>query len=137
MSTPGNTDQEARIDRWLWAVRIFKSRSRATDACRNGRVRINDKVAKASSPVHTDDEVEVRIQPISRTYRVLAPAIRRVSARLARELCEETTPDAELEKLAHFHRDPAGFLLGHRERGSGRPTKKERRETERLTGKTP
>jgi len=137
MSTPGNTDQEARIDRWLWASRIFKSRSRATEACRSGRVRINGRVAKASSPVHPEAVIEVRMPPISRTYRVIAPAVKRVSARLAGELREEITPTAELDKLARFQNDPVGFLMGHRERGSGRPTKKERRETERLRRKTP
>ena len=107
MPAPRETTPEARIDRWLWAARIFKSRSLATRACRNGRVRLNNRIAKASQPVSCGDEIEVRMPPIDRRWRVLAPAVKRVSARLARELAEEITPPAELEKLEKFRRDPA------------------------------
>jgi len=110
----------------------------ATRACRSGRVRLNDRTAKASQPVSIGDEVEVRMPPILRRWRVLAPAVKRVSARLAKELAEEVTSADELEKLARFRRDPVGFIVGRREPGSGRPTKKERRQMEQLhRGKQP
>ena len=134
MSASHETAPEARIDRWLWASRIFKTRSLATRACRNGRVRLNNRTAKASQPVSTGDEIEVRMPPIDRRWRVLAPAVKRVSARLARDLAMEITPPGELEKLEKFRRDPAGFILGRREPGSGRPTKRERRQVEKLRG---
>lgn len=123
---------EARIDRWLWAVRIFKSRSQATRACRSGRVLVNKRTAKASQPVNQGDEIDVRMPPITRSWRVLAPAVKRVSARLVAELAEEITADEELQKMADFRRDPVGFIVARRPPGSGRPTKKERRQVERL-----
>ncbi|HDP95068.1 MAG TPA: RNA-binding S4 domain-containing protein [Candidatus Aminicenantes bacterium] len=123
---------EARIDRWLWASRIFKSRSQATQACRNGRVQVNKRTVKASQPVTPGDEVDVRMPPITRCWRVLAPAVKRVSARRAAELAEEITPAEELRKLADFRRDPVGFIVAGRPPGSGRPTKKERRQVERM-----
>ncbi|MDY0297507.1 MAG: RNA-binding S4 domain-containing protein [Acidobacteriota bacterium] len=128
---------EARIDRWLWAARIFKSRSQATQACRSGRVQINGRASKASQIVSPGDKVDVRMPPITRSWRVLAPAVKRVSARLAVELAEEVTSAEELERWAHFRRDPVGFIAGGRAPGSGRPTKKERRQVNRLKSGKP
>jgi ribosome-associated heat shock protein Hsp15 len=125
-----------RIDQWLWAARLFKTRTLANQACRGGRVQIAGKTAKPSLPLRTGEVVSIKQPPIVRQYTVKDLAIKRVSAALARELVEEITPAADLEKLALARRDPLGLIFAHREKGSGRPTKKERRSLEELLGDT-
>lgn len=123
-----------RIDQWLWAVRLVKTRSRAARMCRSGRVRIGEQPAKPARPVHIGDIVSIKHPPIWRRYRIKQLAAKRVPVVLAREMTEEITPAHELEKLQMARRDPPGVMFGAREKGSGRPTKKERRLLEKLTG---
>jgi len=123
---------EARIDKWLWAARIFKTRSKASDACRNGKVSVNNKSVKSSYLVKIDETIEVKNPPIVRLYKVKRLALKRVSAKLAVDLVEEITPQAELDKLKQFWKDPVRFIFAPREKGAGRPTKRERRQLEKL-----
>jgi len=123
-------DKEVRIDKWLWAVRIYKTRSQATDACRKGRVKINDTEAKPGKNVHSGDTVTVYKDNIHYTYRVTGIIAKRVSAKLAGDNREDLTPPEELEKKKIIR-------TGHyifRPKGLGRPTKKERRMLDRLRG---
>jgi ribosome-associated heat shock protein Hsp15 len=121
-----------RIDQWLWAARLFKTRTQANQACRGGRVQVAGKVVKPAHPLLPGEVVCIKQPPIVRQYRVKNLAVKRVSAALARELVEETTPAADLEKLALARRDPLGMIFARREKGSGRPTKKERRRLEEM-----
>jgi ribosome-associated heat shock protein Hsp15 len=122
--------QRERIDKWLWAVRIFKTRSLATDACRAGSVTVNGRPAKPSREVGGGESVGVRQGLIQRTLRVLAVPAARVGAKLVAAFCEDQTPPAEFEK-ARTQRVQQ-FLA--RARGSGRPTKRDRRLIDRLLG---
>lgn len=129
-----------RIDQWLWAARLFKTRSLANQACRGGRVQIAGAAVKPSRQLAGGETVQVKAPPIVRLYLVKGLAAKRVSAALAQGLVEEITPAADLEKLALARRDPLGLIFAARDRGSGRPTKKERRELEKLQapdGETP
>jgi len=121
-----------RIDQWLWAARLFKTRTLANQACRGGRVQVAGKTAKPAHALQEGEIVSIKQAPIVRQYRVKNLAVKRVSAALARELVEEITPAADLEKLALARRDPLGLIFAHREKGSGRPTKKERRSLEEM-----
>lgn len=121
-----------RIDQWLWAARLFKTRSLASQACRGGRVQVAGNAAKPSHPVRSGEIISIKQPPILRQYLVRNLAVKRVSAVLARELVEEITPAADLEKLALARRDPLGLVFAAREKGSGRPTKKERRSLEEM-----
>jgi ribosome-associated heat shock protein Hsp15 len=119
-----------RIDQWLWAARLFKTRTQANEACRGGRVQVAGRTVKPAHALREGEVVCIKQPPIMRQYRVKNLATKRVSAVLARELVEEITPAADLEKLALARRDPLGLIFAHREKGSGRPTKKERRSLE-------
>jgi ribosome-associated heat shock protein Hsp15 len=123
---PGS--EQVRIDKFLWSVRIFKTRSMATEACRRGRVIVNDQPAKASRPVLPNDTIVVRKLPVTYTFRVIAPVHNRVSAKFTADFIEDLTPEAEKEKLEMKRT----VSHGYREKGLGRPTKKERREIDRL-----
>jgi ribosome-associated heat shock protein Hsp15 len=126
-----------RIDQWLWAARLFKTRSLANQACRGGRVQVTGKAVKPAHPVRTGEVVSIKQPPIVRQYLVKNLAVKRVSAALSRELIEEITPAADLEKLAQARRDPLSLIFATRGKGSGRPTKKERRHLEKLIDPTP
>ncbi len=115
---------EARLDKWLWAVRIFKTRSIAADACKNGRITIGGVKQKASKMVKEGDVVEVRKPPITYSFKVLKAIQNRVGAKLVPEVLENVTAKEQLE-LLEMNRI-SGFV--DRARGTGRPTKKERRE---------
>lgn len=115
---------EARLDKWLWAARIFKTRSVAADACKNGRVTICGVKQKASKMVKEGDVVEVRKPPITYSFKVLKAIQNRVGAKLVPEVLENVTAKEQLE-LLEMNRI-SGFV--DRARGTGRPTKKERRE---------
>ncbi|HUU05723.1 MAG TPA: S4 domain-containing protein [Patescibacteria group bacterium] len=121
-----------RIDQWLWAARLFKTRSLANQACRGGRIQVAGSAVKPSHQVLSGEIVQVKQPPIIRQYLVKNLAAKRVSAALARELVEEITPAADLEKLALARRDPLGLIFAAREKGTGRPTKKERRTLEEM-----
>jgi ribosome-associated heat shock protein Hsp15 len=123
-----------RIDQWLWAVRLYKTRSLANQASRGGKVQIAGSAVKPARPQRENEIVQIKQPPIVRLFQVKKLAGKRVSAALARELVEEITPAPELEKLALARRDPLGLIFAARDRGSGRPTKRERRELEKLQG---
>lgn len=115
---------EARLDKWLWAARIFKTRSIAADACKNGRISIGGVKQKASKMVKVGDVIEVRKPPITYSFKVLQAIQNRVGAKLVPEVLENVTTKEQLE-LLEMNRI-SGFV--GRARGTGRPTKKERRE---------
>lgn len=121
-----------RIDQWLWAARLFKTRTLANQACRGGRVQISGTAVKPSHAIRIGDSVAVAQRPIVRQYLVKELAVKRVSAALAQKLLEEITPAADLEKLALFRKDPLSLIFAHRPKGSGRPTKRERRSLEEM-----
>lgn len=113
-----------RVDKWLWAVRIFKSRSLATDFCKRGKVLIGDEAVKPSRNIHIGDIILVRRPPLTLTYQVTGLIEKRGSATLAAENVLNLTPQEELDR-AHQAHESAFYV---RDRGSGRPTKKDRRD---------
>ena len=117
---------EVRIDKWLWATRIFKTRTIALEECKKNRVIVNDTPAKPSRMVKASDIVQVRKPPITYTFRVLDITSNRVGAKLVPQFLENITPPEEYEILEL--QKISGFV--DRARGTGRPTKKERRELE-------
>ncbi|MCD2441900.1 RNA-binding S4 domain-containing protein [Agromyces sp. SYSU K20354] len=122
-----NGDSPVRIDAWLWAVRQFKTRSAATAACRAGHVRVNGERAKAAQPVRPGDEVRVRISGFDRQLVVRRTLVKRVSAALAAEAVDDRTPPPPPRETV--------AAVGTRDRGAGRPTKRERRDLDRLRGR--
>lgn len=119
-----------RVDRWLWSVRLFKTRSLATDACRAGSVEVGDQVVKPAREVRPGDIVTVRQGLIVRTLHVIGLPAARIGAVRLPEFCEDRTAPEEFEK-ARLHRVQQ---LMAREAGSGRPTKRDRRALEDLFG---
>lgn len=118
-----------RIDKWLWAVRVYKTRTMATDACRSGKVTIDGQVVKPSREVKTEDEVQVVINPhFTRSLRVIGLLNNRVGAKLVENYAEDITPEAEYDRLKKYNE----LNWERRDRGIGRPTKKERRDIDRL-----
>ena len=117
-----------RIDKWLWAVRLFKTRSQATDACRSGKVLIGEQPVKPSREVHVGDLVEVRSGPLIRMVEVKAPLEKRVGAKLVEDYLIDHTPEEEYERVKMIK----ASNFEYRDRGVGRPTKKERRLIDRL-----
>jgi ribosome-associated heat shock protein Hsp15 len=117
-----------RLDKWLWAVRVFKTRSQAGEACRQGRVTISGQRAKPSREVRVSEVVVVRKDDLTRQFKVLQLLDHRVGAPKAREYVEDQTPPSELEK----RREPSFRPFVFRPKGSGRPTKKERRDMGRF-----
>ncbi|KJF42769.1 MULTISPECIES: RNA-binding S4 domain-containing protein [Draconibacterium] len=113
-----------RIDKWLWAVRIFKTRSQATEACKKGHVTIGDSVIKASREVHVGEIVKVRKSPITKSFKVLALTGKRMGAKLVTDFAEDVTPPEEIELLEM----QKNMRWSVREKGTGRPTKKDRRD---------
>lgn len=120
---------ETRIDKWLWCVRAFKTRSLAAEACTAGSVTLNGNPAKPGRDVRTGDTVTFRQGILTRTLKALAVPRTRVAAKELPGLVEDLTPPEEYEKLKRAEID----LVAHRDRGAGRPTKRDRRETDRLT----
>lgn len=115
---------EVRIDKWLWAMRVFKTRSISTDACKKGRVSIGGAPAKPSRTVRVGDVVDVRKPPVTYTFRVKALTESRLGARLVPEYLENITPKAQYDMLDMVR--ISGFV--DRQKGLGRPTKREGRE---------
>lgn len=120
---------EVRIDKWIWAVRIFKTRTIAAEACKKGRVMINDVVVKPSRTVKVGDTVKVRKPPVTYSFRVLALTESRLGAKLVPNYMENITPKSELDMLDLVR--IAGFV--DRRKGLGRPTKREGRQLEEFT----
>lgn len=119
---------EVRIDKYLWSIRVFKTRSDATDACKGGKVRINGADTKPSKTVKPGDVLTVRKGAVSFQYRVIALVDKRQGAKLVPQYAENITPQEELDKL----KAPVETFFLKRDRGSGRPTKKERRQMDSL-----
>ena len=118
----------ARLDKWLWAVRLFRTRSLAADAIRAGCVEINAQPVKPAREVHAGETVTVRQGLILRTLRVVGAPASRVGAKLVPNFCTDLTPESEFEKVRLQRMQ---HVLA-RAKGSGRPTKRERREIDRL-----
>lgn len=119
-----------RVDKYLHAVRIFKTRSIASDECRLGKVSVNGTEAKASREIQPGDEVTIRFHGFFRTIRILQLLEKRVGAALVQNYYEDITPEDELIKKTMVKLNKNEF----RPRGTGRPTKKERRDIDRLKG---
>ena len=115
---------QARIDKWLWAVRIYKTRSIAAEACKKGHISIGDRTAKPAHNIRVGDIVNVKKAPITYSFRVLKCAENRVGAKIVPELMENITSQEQYEILEMSK--ISGFI--DRQRGTGRPTKKERRD---------
>jgi len=113
-----------RIDKWLWAVRLYKTRSLASEECKKGKVMINGMNVKPSREIKEGETIQVRRPPITRSYKVIALAENRMAAKMVPEFMVETTPASELEILEI----QKNMSVYNRERGTGRPTKKERRD---------
>lgn len=117
-----------RIDKWLWTVRIFKTRSLASEACRKGRVEINGVSVKPSREIKENEVILVRKTPVTYHYKVLQLTEKRMGAKLVPEFMEDITPAENLEVLEMQKL----MAWSDRSRGEGRPTKKDRREIDRL-----
>lgn len=117
-----------RIDKYLWAIRVYKTRSDATDACNGNKVQINGVNAKASKAVKVGDLISARKGLVVFQYKVLQLAENRMGAALVSDFAENLTPEEELAKM----RAPVETFFVKRDRGTGRPTKKERRELDAL-----
>ena len=118
-----NAPASVLIYKWLWAVRIYKTRSQATEACRGGHVRINGHPVKASHDVKLNEILAARTGHLTKTVKVLGRVEQRVSAAAAKAFAEDLTPAAEYQKAQEPNYQPRFF----RPKGLGRPTKKERR----------
>lgn len=124
---------EERIDKWMWATRIFKTRTIATDACKKGRVTIGDGIAaKPSRLIHVGDIINVRKPPVTYSFRVKALTENRLGAKLVPDYLENITPQSQLDLLEVVK--ISGFV--NRRKGLGRPTKREGRELSRFTEQT-
>lgn len=123
---------EVRVDKWLWAARLFKTRSQAAEACGGGRVKCGGRVLKAAGSLRGGEVLELPFPegPGTRVVEVLGLIDQRVSAALAREHCRDLTPEAVIEARRLWIRDRAG----RKEGGQGRPTKKDRRDLEQGRG---
>lgn len=119
--------EKVRLDKWLWAVRLYKTRSMATDACNRGRVLVNGMDAKPSKELAGNETITVRKPPVIYTYKIKELIKNRVSAKLVPNFIEDLTSVEELDKLKI---NETFFYI--RDRGTGRPTKKERRTIEKL-----
>lgn len=121
-------EEHIRIDKWLWAVRLFKTRNQASQACRAGKVRMDDQPVKPSREVHVMDVISVNMGFICRTVRVRALLTNRVSAKLVPDYATDMTPEEEYARLKLIRE--TNYEM--RDRGLGRPTKKQRRDIVRL-----
>lgn len=119
--------QKIRIDKWLWAVRLYKTRTLATDACKAGKIKINDEAVKPSYDLSADKILQINKQGEKWTIKVIKLIEKRVSAPLAAECYEDLTPPEEKDKLKY-----PSFFYEVRDKGIGRPTKKDRREIDKF-----
>jgi ribosome-associated heat shock protein Hsp15 len=126
--------EKVRIDKWLWSVRIFKSRTLATDACKSGKVKVEEAAVKSSYQVQRGEVVEVRKNGFNFQFKVVELIQKRVGAPIAQGCYEDLTPEEELNKYNDWYVGKKG--TEKREKGAGRPTKKERRELERFKRKS-
>jgi ribosome-associated heat shock protein Hsp15 len=120
---------EVRIDKWLWATRIFKTRTVALEACRKNRILVNDMLAKPSRMIRIGDVISVRKPPVTYSFKVLELTSNRIGAKLVPEYLEDVTPPEQYEILDL--QKISGFI--DRVKGTGRPTKKERRDLDEFS----
>ncbi|HMP29379.1 MAG TPA: RNA-binding S4 domain-containing protein [Saprospiraceae bacterium] len=118
--------ESMRVDKWLWSVRIFKSRTLAADACKSGKIRVPKGIAKPASMVAVGDIIEVKKNGFDLKFKVLSLLKSRVGAPIAMTCYEDHTPAEELNKYKDWFVGKSG--VEYRDKGMGRPTKKERRE---------
>ncbi len=117
--------ETTRVDRWVWAIRLYKTRGDATDACRGGHVKVNGNGAKPATPVRVGDRVEARVHDVDRDVEVVELIEKRVGAAVAATCFVDHTPPPP---------EDDGIRVAERERGAGRPTKRERRQLDRWRG---
>lgn len=120
--------EEVRLDKYLWAIRVYKTRTDATDACKGGKVRVNGNDVKPSKVVKVGDTIVARKGAVTYTYKVIQLIDKRQGAKLVPDFAENLTSAEELAKL----RAPVETFFLKRDRGAGRPTKKDRRQMEDL-----
>ena len=119
---------KTRIDKFIWSIRLFKTRTDATEACRGGRVTVGGAAVKPSREVGTGDVISVRKGSVHYTFKVILPLEKRVGAKEVEKYAENLTPESELVRVSA----PVETILVTREKGSGRPTKKDRRKLDDL-----
>jgi len=125
-----STTEDLRIDKFLWAVRIYKTRTLAAEACAKGQVTISNMPVKPSRSVKLSEVFMIRKPPIVQTFKVLALVHNRLPAAKVKEYIEDLTPQEEFQKLEIMRLQQNAI----RDRGTGRPTKRDRRDMERFTG---
>lgn len=121
-------EQGVRLDKWLWAARLFKTRAIATDAIKGGKVKINDVAVKPSREVKEGEVIQVQIEQLHKVVQVKTVIKNRVSAKQVPEVYTDLTPKEEYERIEFMH----AYKSEYRDRGAGRPTKKERRLIEKM-----
>ncbi|HNW54657.1 MAG TPA: RNA-binding S4 domain-containing protein [Bacteroidales bacterium] len=121
-------NESLRIDKWLWEVRLFKSRSLATDACKAGKVKMDGSNVKASKEIKEGDVITVSLNPLFKTVRVKKFPKSRVNAKMVTDFMEDLTPQAEYDRVKMINETN----IEYRDRGIGRPTKKQRRVIDQL-----
>ena len=121
-------DNIVRLDKWLWAARLFKTRAIATDAIKGGKVKISDVAVKPSREVKEVDIIQVQIEQLHKVVQVKSLIKNRVPAKMVPEVYTDLTPKEEYERIEFMH----AYKSEYRDRGAGRPTKKERRMIERI-----
>lgn len=126
--------ETARLDKWLWAVRVYKTRSDAADACRGSAVRLNGNIAKPSAKVRIGDTIVARTKALNRTLYVLGLTERRIGAPLVLEFLDDRTPASEHEAAQEKRNNARLFSFKGYEDKKGRPTKKDRRNIEKIIG---
>ena len=119
-----------RLDQWLWTMRVFKTRVNSADAIKGGHIEVNSQPCKPAREMKVGDLIVAKIGPLTRTLRFLAEPPSRVGAKLVAQFAEDLTPPEEYQKA----REPSFFPVMRRERGTGRPTKKERRKLDEHEG---
>ena len=117
-----------RIDKFLWAIRVFKTRTEATEACKGSKITVNGADIKPSKEVKAGDVIQVRKGAVHYTFKMLAPLEKRVGAKNVARFAENLTPESEMAKL----HAPVETFFVKRDRGAGRPTKKDRRQMDEL-----
>ena len=118
-----NEEKQIRIDKYLWAVRVFKTRSMASNACKKDKVLIAGKPVKASRFIKIGERIDIKVPPIIKSYLITGYLEKRMGAKFVVNFVKDITPEEEILKFKIIQQDP----FGKRPRGSGRPTKKERR----------
>ncbi len=118
-----NQDIKIRLDKWLWSMRLYKTRTLATTACDQGKILINEQSAKPSRTIHLNDLIKIKRTGLTQTFKVLQIPTTRMAAKLVPEFCEDLTPQADIEA----YKSRISRISIYREPGTGRPTKYDRR----------